>query len=571
MAVYGQIQPPGLSCIEGSGTQIEILWSPPAVQCGPLTGYEIYYATSPDGPYTNITVDDPAVLDTTFASSDPVVYCFMQSIMDCPGQAVLNSDTLIWDLNPPVMKTVSVNDAGQIEVTWYPSASPDVAAYLIYVDGDNIPDTVFGNGSTTYIDPVSDPDTDVHDYKIAWWRNCVDDGDRRGSIGLPYNTILTQNLQQDRCARTFGFSWNRYENYNEGVTGYEIEVSLENGPWSAVDTVPGNQQIFSFQNAQTDIYYCFRVSALLPNGCKATSNTVCDTARVVQIPLGAQTRNASVLNDNNIRVEYYADTIGDIQRFNGERSLNGTSFTGWPLENEGNAGNPEYIIFKDNVSVNAQASEYWYRFMREDECNIQYFSDTVKTVLLDARIGSGLSAELEWTAYFNSNAVVTGYSIIKIMNGMSSDLITLGPGTLSYTDPDALDASSLDTVCYQIVAEADLDILSVPGTNDEQILSYSNITCLNPTPRVIFPSAFRPEGFNSIFKPIISFGTGANYNFRIYDRYGRKLFETEDTNKGWDGTDNGEIAPMNNYVYYLTFTGQDGILYEDSGNVILIR
>ena len=570
LSVFGQIQPPDLSCIEGSGTQIEIIWSPPAIQCGALTGYEVFYATQPDGPYSSLTINDPSVLDTTFASSDPILYVYMQSLMSCPGQISLNSDTLIWNLEPPVMKTISVNDAGQVVVTWFPGESSDIAAYLIYVNGASIPDTVFGNGSSTYVDPLADPSLQEHNYKIAWWRNCVDDGDRRGSIGLPYNTIYAQNLQQDICGRSFSFSWTRYENYAPGNLGYEIQVSQDGSPFTSVDTVPTNQQIYSYPDALTDIFYCFRINALLPNGCIASSNKLCDTARVVEVPMGGHVRNATVINDNNVKIEYYPDVSGDIQMFFAERSVTGNNFEAWPVSDEGTAGVPVYEIYKDG-NASTQSNDYFYRFVRQDDCDIPHYTDTVKTILLDAGIVSGLSAELEWTPYFNSNGVVTGYSIIRIVNGVSSELISLGPSTLSYLDLDALDPNTLDTVCYQIVAEIDLDIASVPGTVNEVIFSNSNTICLKPTPRVIFPRAFRPEGFNIIFKPIISFGTGANYSFRVYDLYGRKLFETTDPNAGWDGRDGEEIAPMNNYVYYLLFQGQDGILYDDTGNVILIR
>lgn len=565
-----QIEPPTLNCIEGNGTTLEISWSPPTTFCGLITGYEVFYSGSENGPYTSFTIDDPLVFDTIFNSADQIVYCFMQSQMDCPGEPALNSDTLIWNLAPPVMQSVSVNDDGQIVVTWLPDESPDVAAYLIYVDGADPPDTVYGNQSNTYVDSVSDPSTSVHEYKLAWWKDCVNDMDRRGSIGLPYESILAQNLQQDRCARSFNFSWSRYENYNDGVIGYEVEVSENGGSFQPVDTVGNVSQIYNFTNAITDVFYCFRVNALLPNGIKASSNQVCDTARVVDSPVGGHIRNATVIDDLTVQVEFYPDTAGVLDLIFAERKVGGNNFRDWPVSLQGSAGSPSYDVYWD-VNAETQRQDYAYRFVREDECANQFTSDTVKTILLDAGIGSGLSGELEWTAYENSRGNVVGYDVIKTVNGFSTTLASLTSNEFEYTEEAALDGTSLDTVCYTIIAEIELDIESIPGSVNETIFSSSNEVCLNPRPRVIFPTAFRPEGFNIIFKPIIRFGTPAGYEFRIYDRYQRLLFQTNDINEGWDGTDNGEIAPMNNYVYYLIFTGQDGEQYTDTGNVILLR
>ncbi|MGY6561913.1 MAG: T9SS type B sorting domain-containing protein [Luteibaculaceae bacterium] len=52
---------------------------------------------------------------------------------------------------------------------------------------------------------------------------------------------------------------------------------------------------------------------------------------------------------------------------------------------------------------------------------------------------------------------------------------------------------------------------------------------------VFIPNAFTPnnDGVNDIFKPVVR---GADiYHLEIFDRWGNKVFETRDTNRGWDG------------------------------------
>ena len=567
ISVNAQINPPSLNCIEGNGTQIEIFWDAPASTCGPIEGYTVFYAETPQSPFQTFEIDNPNATDTIIITSLTTVYCYMQTVMTCAGETVINSDTLIWDLSAPLITSISVTSGNQIQVSWEENLSPDIAAYLVYVDGNNIPDTVNGNMNTTYLDPSSNPTTAIHEYEIAWYRNCVADGDRRGSIGDPYNSILIDELNQDPCQRTFTFRWNAYENYSEGVDGYEIEVGVNGNSFNAVDTVPSNQLLYLFQNANNGSHYCFRVNALMPNNFKASSNAICDTAEVVDAPQGAQIRNASVIDNNTVRIDYYPDTAGVIADFSIQRSTLGTNFDLWSANNIGTTGVPPYDIYHDEAAP-VSSNDFYYRFRRVDECDGEQFTDTVKTILMRARLTTGLDAEIEWTPYENSNGTVIRYYITKFVSGDSTIVTSVNGDMLEYEDIDAISPTSLDTICYKITAEINLNI---PGIVNTTVYSHSNIKCLTPTPQIIAPTAFSPLGLNNTFKPIISFGTSNNYTFRIYDRWGRQLFSTVDPQEGWDGTDNGVVVGLEAFIYYVTFTAQDGNLYSKSGTIIAVR
>ena len=59
--------------------------------------------------------------------------------------------------------------------------------------------------------------------------------------------------------------------------------------------------------------------------------------------------------------------------------------------------------------------------------------------------------------------------------------------------------------------------------------------------------------------------------FRIYNRYGKLVFETTDPKQGWDGTTNGYPQEQEVYTYYLKVIFADGGYAEDKGNVTLLR
>ena len=47
---------------------------------------------------------------------------------------------------------------------------------------------------------------------------------------------------------------------------------------------------------------------------------------------------------------------------------------------------------------------------------------------------------------------------------------------------------------------------------------------------------------------------------RVYNRLGQLVFETDDINKGWDGTFNGKDQPADTYAYtfkIITFAGEE--------------
>ncbi len=59
--------------------------------------------------------------------------------------------------------------------------------------------------------------------------------------------------------------------------------------------------------------------------------------------------------------------------------------------------------------------------------------------------------------------------------------------------------------------------------------------------------------------------------FRVYNRWGKLLYDNEDPSNGWDGTDNGEPAPSDVYVYYIVIRYPDGQEFTEQGDVTLIR
>lgn len=88
---------------------------------------------------------------------------------------------------------------------------------------------------------------------------------------------------------------------------------------------------------------------------------------------------------------------------------------------------------------------------------------------------------------------------------------------------------------------------------------------------LLFPTAFSPnsDGRNDIFVPVAQFID--TYEFKVFDRWGNMMFESDETDDGWDGSSNGTFMPLGVYVWYAVYSNESGEQTTAKGNVTLIR
>ena len=103
------------------------------------------------------------------------------------------------------------------------------------------------------------------------------------------------------------------------------------------------------------------------------------------------------------------------------------------------------------------------------------------------------------------------------------------------------------------------NLIPNPGFED-----YSNCP-------VFFPSAFSPngDGINDMFSPFFDCDI-EQFEWIIFDRWGRKIFETNGLNDFWGGTINGQPAPMGIFGYVLRYKSRKKSPLVNSESVTLI-
>jgi len=91
-------------------------------------------------------------------------------------------------------------------------------------------------------------------------------------------------------------------------------------------------------------------------------------------------------------------------------------------------------------------------------------------------------------------------------------------------------------------------------------------------PDIYVPNAFTPngDGINDLFRPIPVGILNFNY-FRVFNRYGQLVFETNQPFKGWDGNVHGRPADAGTYVWEVAGVDYINKPIRKKGTVILIR
>lgn len=93
--------------------------------------------------------------------------------------------------------------------------------------------------------------------------------------------------------------------------------------------------------------------------------------------------------------------------------------------------------------------------------------------------------------------------------------------------------------------------------------------CANPV--VFVPSAFSPDGDGHNDVLMVNGNNITELKFAIYNRWGQKLFETQDQTMGWDGSFKGKKLAPDVYGYYLQCVCDDGSQALLKGNITLLR
>jgi gliding motility-associated-like protein len=561
-ALPAQILPPDFLCVSND----TLFWELPVNTCGPFNSYIIYASQNINGPYSVLSTITNAAQTSFFHqdANDQLWFYYMQSDFNCLVQPVLSSDTLDNRIpEPGPLRYVTVED-GNVFLSWSPSPSPEVFAYIISRNtaaGTTIIDTVFSG--LTYLDTGAAPDEIPETYFVVALDRC-------GNTSLvtnPHNTVFLEASEASSCNRSITLSWNPYQNWSDGVAEYQIWTSVDGGDFEPAGETGGSATSFVYEEADDMATYCFFVRAVeAGSGMVSNSNTVCQTLDIVQPVTDFVLKNATVTSDNIVRLEWNWNPVSEISTATVERSSNNTNFSevaDIPLSIPLNFSN----VFED-TSADPGAGQFFYRINTVDDCDRPVISNPVGTVFLKGQAQSGGTNALDWSEFFHGQGEVISYELFRLTGGAPLSLGEYSPQERSHLDEVNLADPDETTACYYVIATADV---SLPGGGIERVQSRSNTVCVEQFAQVFVPNAFVPDGINKVFKPVLQFGMPDEYLLAIYDRWGGKLFESRSLEEGWNGKKDGRAMPQGVYLYLIQFRQSNGRMIEKKGTIMLLR
>jgi gliding motility-associated-like protein len=179
---------------------------------------------------------------------------------------------------------------------------------------------------------------------------------------------------------------------------------------------------------------------------------------------------------------------------------------------------------------------------------------------------------------------VSGLSQQSVTASADQDTILAGSSTNIHADPD--DSYDVSWTPPQWLEDPDAfhTEASPPTTTTFELLMTDGGGCAQrdsvriyvydvdcKPPDLFIPNAFTPNGDGENDVLYVRGQNIEKMTFRIFDRWGEKVFESHDPDQGWDGTYQGRALDPDVYVYYLEITCVGDKKYFEKGNITLIR
>jgi len=152
--------------------------------------------------------------------------------------------------------------------------------------------------------------------------------------------------------------------------------------------------------------------------------------------------------------------------------------------------------------------------------------------------------------------------------GQSVQLTSSGGASYSWSPVLGL---SCDTCANPVASPLVNTTYTLTITSDSGCTAQQTITIDVTCGTLFIPDAFSPnnDGQNDVL--YVRDDCIKTLQFEIFDRWGNKVFETNDKTNGWNGMHKGQAMNTGTYVYYLKATMYDGTTQEKKGNVTLVR
>jgi gliding motility-associated-like protein len=473
----------------------------------------------------------------------------------------------------------TANPNGTVQVKWTPfSGSPlGFSVYELFRASNVTP--IYTTGLLSDVnyhdqDAILDPANNIYGYTLTTSNPC-------GKISNPADThrtvLLTASGTYNANGAANQLNWSPYVGWTS-VQNYLIyrRDSFANGfGYKMIAKVPGTS------NSYLDEHLCFHKFLYMVVAVNSADSTVMSMSNKVAVipqyqwPNLPTMRYVTVKNNTVLKIKWSIPaTTSKLGSYTLERK--GPKDLKYNVVAQIPFDTTFYVDMAKLIKVDAD--NYVYRVKVKDSCGYSSsYSNIGTNIVLTGEVTKTEQFAFTWTPYqYFVKGVQNYYIQIKDNNGAWNTLKQIDSATLvttidsSFTDLDS-------AACFRILG------VSSPSDDVPAIIdsSVSNEVCLVTPSKIWVPTAFTPgvtKGINDIFKPVnVSiYGKAKNnellqYEFQVFDRWGTRVFSTNDVKEGWDGTFNGNDCPSDVYIWYVKGYGLDRRTNFQKGTVHLLK
>ncbi len=560
---------------ENNGT-VSLSWETAKNPCSGFNFYTIHWKENPN--------DDFEIVDTVFSRQKSEFQYnppntnnirqweyYVRVYRDCTNDSFVYSDTGTVDKNEPNVKeldSVSIRN-GEITLGWTAHEGTDVKGYNIYyVDENNqtsLLDSVPGKANTHYVDSIiGNPSGGKDKYRLAVYDSC----DNVSPISLNTHKNSFLEYSQDSCAGEVTLNWTGYEGWE--VEAYEVFLSKNEKGFKKNRTVSGDSLSAKLDSSNTRGSFEAFVRANQDGGnATSSSNKVSFSSSSVSKTKYTYIRDVTV-EDSNLHINWFIDRPVPLSGFEILRGRSDGDLK--VIDKVDYDGGRQFLYVDSSSEIQVSETSYFYKIIAKGICdNDVDESNLVKSIVLTTN-KRDQRRELRWNNYRGFDGNILHYKIERLERGNDRNtwesLQEVPFEVSTFEDNKKYDSYPDNGVCYRVKAvETGKNQYGFKGE------SISNIDCVFGEPIVHIPNAFRPRGKNDMFRPKGKYIDFEKSSMAIFNRWGQKVFETSDIEKGWNGKKggSGDLMPPATYFYVIEITGADKSKQFFKGDITLLK
>lgn len=368
-------------------------------------------------------------------------------------------------------------------------------------------------------------------------------------------------LNFDRATNELAISWDPTSPNLQYFKQLELRMDKPDGTtetlFIATDADGGSYSLVMPTNPFTEDYCFYLVGINICDKETFPTEKFC-TIRELNKPIeGVSMKRVTVEEDKRVRVEWFSSNEPDFKEFEIYRSSRDvhSSFSLFKRTTD---------TFLIDSSFNVDETSYCYAVVVTDICGhaSEKSLKQCNIVLRGNEKGNpDFLFNLNWQAYINWEQGVNDYQL-EYRNDIEK--WRKGSNTLSLLTQNITDNYDWGGYYFRVTA-------TKKSVQVNPYQSESNWIYLIHQPEMWVPSGMSPngDGTNDLWgvTPLYA----KTYHMRVFNRWGQKVWETQNRKEQWNGQTKGEKSEDRVYAWYLTFTGWDDKEYKMTGTVTLVH